>query len=135
MPGIAKLDDREFIRAFQAMDRVIQKNQPVFVLIWVGSVLALLTAAGLGFGQLHGSNRALLILAALVYVLGVQLPTIRINIPLNNALQLLDPGAMNERARKEARGEFERPWNRWNVIRTACSWLTSLLLLILLFRV
>ena len=28
MPGISTLDDREFIRAFQVMDKVIQNNQP-----------------------------------------------------------------------------------------------------------
>ncbi len=38
MPGIRSLNDREFIRAFQVMDRVIQDNQPVFMLVWVGSV-------------------------------------------------------------------------------------------------
>lgn len=30
MPGISDLNDREFLRAFQVMDRVIQNNQPVF---------------------------------------------------------------------------------------------------------
>ena len=36
MPGIRSLNDREFIRAFQVMDRVIQNNQPI--LCWSGSV-------------------------------------------------------------------------------------------------
>ena len=36
MPGLKKLDDREFIRAFQATDAVIQNNQPIFMVIWVG---------------------------------------------------------------------------------------------------
>ena len=30
MPGIRSLNDREFIRAFQVMDRVIQNYQPIF---------------------------------------------------------------------------------------------------------
>ena len=29
MPGFAKLDDRDFIRAFQVTDGVIQNNQPL----------------------------------------------------------------------------------------------------------
>jgi uncharacterized membrane protein len=41
MPGIQTLDDRDFLRAFKAMDLVIQRNQPLFMLVWVGSVLAL----------------------------------------------------------------------------------------------
>jgi uncharacterized membrane protein len=33
MPGIGTLNDREFIRAFQVIDRVIQDRQPIFVLV------------------------------------------------------------------------------------------------------
>lgn len=56
MPGIRSLNDREFIRAFQVMDRVIQNNQPLFALVWVGSVVALGTSAVLGIGQLDGAG-------------------------------------------------------------------------------
>ena len=42
MPGIKSLNDREFIRAFQVMDGVIQNNQPIFMLVWLGSALTLL---------------------------------------------------------------------------------------------
>jgi uncharacterized membrane protein len=133
MPGIKNLDDREFIRAFQVMDGVIQNNQPLFVLVWVGSVVTLVTSAVFGIGQLDGVGRLLIIFAALAYLLGVQLPTITINIPLNNKLQTLDVDAMNETAQKTARKEFEPRWNRWNSIRTALASLASALLIILLF--
>ena len=45
MPGIRSLDDGEFIRAFRAIDGVIQRNQPLFMFMWVGSVLSLVAAA------------------------------------------------------------------------------------------
>jgi len=48
MPGIKKLSDRDFIRAFQVIDGVIQNNQPVMVAVWMGSILAAIAAAGLG---------------------------------------------------------------------------------------
>ena len=134
MPGIRSLNDREFIRTFQVMDRVIQNNQPIFMLVWVGSVVTLAISAVLGFGQLDGAGRLLIIFAALVYLLGVQLPTITINIPLNNKLQTLDVDAMNETTQKAARKDFESPWNLWNSIRTALASLASILLIILLFR-
>ena len=133
MPGIRNLNDREFIRAFQVMDRVIQNNQPLFVLVWVGSVVALVASVVLGIGQLDGAGRLLIILAALAYLLGVQLPTVTINIPLNNKLQTLDVDAMNETTQKTARKDFEPRWNRWNSIRTAIASLASALLIILLF--
>ncbi len=132
MPGMRNLSDGEFIRAFQVMDRIIQDNQPVFMLVWVGSVVVLLTAAVLGFGQLDGVGRWLIIFAALVYLLGVQLPTIAINVPLNNKLQTLDVNTINEAAHKAAREEFEPRWNRWNSIRTVLASLVSASLMFLL---
>ncbi len=134
MPGIRSLNDREFIRAFQVMDRIIQNNQPLFMFVWVGSVLALVTAAILGFGQLDGAGRLLMIVAALAYLLGVQLPTVTINIPLNNKLQTLDVDATKDTAHHAAREDFELRWNLWNSIRTAFASLASALLIILLFR-
>ncbi len=135
MPGIRSLDDGGFIRAFQVIDRVIQNNQPLFMLVWVGSVLSLIAAAVVGVWTLGGADRLLLIGAALVYLLCVQLPTAAINIPLNNQLQTLDPGTMSDTTRRRARHEFEPRWNRWNDIRAASASLTTILLLILLFRV
>ena len=134
MPGIRSLNDREFSRAFQVMDRVIQNNQPIFMLVWVGSVVALVTSAVLGIGQLDGARRLLIIFAALAYLFGVQLPTFTINVPLNNKLQTLDVDAMNETTQKAARKDFEPRWNLWNSIRTAVASLASALLIILLFR-
>jgi uncharacterized membrane protein len=134
MPGIRSLDDGAFIRAFQVIDRVIQNNQPLFLVMWVGSVLSLMTAAVIGLWQLGRTDRVLLVVAALVSVLGVHAPTARINVPLNNQLQRLDISTMNETTRKSVRDDFEIRWNRWNVFRTACAIATSLMLVLLLLR-
>jgi uncharacterized membrane protein len=134
MPGIKTLSDREFIRAFQAIDGVIQNNQPLFVAIWMGAIVASVVAAGLGVGQVKGVQRLLLILAPLIYILGVQLSTFTINVPLNNRLQALNVAAMDEAALKAARLDFEPRWNRWNLVRAPFASLTSLLLIILLFQ-
>jgi uncharacterized membrane protein len=131
MPGIRNLDDGGFIRAFQVIDGVIQNNQPLFLLVWLGSALALVAATVLGLGTLSGADCLLLVLAALLYLFGVQLPTMTINIPLNNRLQRLDPDTMDATARSRARADFEPRWNRWNVFRTACASLTVILLLLL----
>ena len=135
MAGIRKLDDREFIRAFQAMDGVIQNNQPLFVVVWLGSVIALIVAAAIGVGHLDATGRSLLIASTVAYLLGVQLPTFTVNVPLNNRLQSLNVETMDESARKAAREEFEGRWNRWNLIRTVVSCLVSLLLIGLMLRV
>lgn len=133
MPGIKSLNDRGFIRAFQVMDRIIQNNQPIFVLVWIGSVVALVASVVLGIWQLDGAGRLLIIFAGLAYLFGVQLPTVTINIPLNNKLQTLNVDTMNETSQKTARKDFEPRWNLWNSIRTVFASLASALLIILLF--
>ncbi len=133
MPGIRNLSDKEFIGSFRVIDRTIQNNQPVFMLMWVGSIIAIIISTALGMGELEGVALKLLILALIIYLTGVHLPTVIINIPLNNKLQALDVDTMTEEAIKEARENFEPRWNRWNLSRTFFSMITSLLLIILLF--
>jgi uncharacterized membrane protein len=134
MPGIKGLKHREFIRAFQVMDGIIQNNQPVFMVVWLGSVITLIFAAVFGFEYLNMTGRWLLIFTTLAYLLGVHLPTFIINIPLNNRLQALDVDVMDDFAIKAARKDFEVPWNRWNTIRTVLSCLVSALLIVLVWR-
>lgn len=133
MPGIGSLRDGDYLRAFQVIDRIIQNNQPLFMLAWVGSVVSLVASAVLGLRQLDGIALLLMISAGVIYIVGVQLPTITINIPLNNKLQSLNVDDLSDSAQEAARKAFEPRWNRWNLIRTALSSLTSALLLILLF--
>lgn len=134
MPGIKVLSDANFLRAFQVMDGVIQNRQPVFALVWVGSVVALVAAAALGFGQLDGTGRILLIAATAVYILGVQLPTAVVNIPLNNELQTLTIADMTADECAAARREFESRWNASNTTRTFLASLVSVALLVLVLR-
>lgn len=91
-----------------------------------------LIAATLGVGPLSGTPRALLIVATLLHLGGVQLPTATVNVPLNNALQSLDVDVMDDASRRTARAAFERRWNRWNAARTAVAIAVSVLLMIVL---
>lgn len=134
MPGLGTLGDREFLQAFQAIDRIIQNRQPIFMLVWVGSVVALLAAGWLGYRHLAGVEWLMLLGATLVYFVGVQVPTATVNVPLNNQLQALDIQTLDAPALAEARAGFEARWNRWNVLRTVFALLTSILLMVLLLK-
>lgn len=134
MPGFRSLDAGGFLRAFQVIDRVIQNGQPLFILVWVGSALSLMAGAMMSLWKLSGANRLLVIVAAFVCLVGVQLPTIAVNIPLNNSIQRLDSSTMDEMTRQHAREEFEPRWNRWNLFRTGCASVVTALLLIVLLR-
>ncbi|WP_205712513.1 DUF1772 domain-containing protein [Euzebya rosea] len=132
MPGIGTLDDRTFVRTFQAMDRVIQDRQPVFVLLWVGSVIAVLVVLALGWSQETGGERLLLVGATALWIGGLQVPTAAINIPLNNTLQAVDVAAEDDDSVSRARSAFERRWNTWNRVRTVAGVLASTGLVVLL---
>lgn len=134
MPGIKSLNTHDFLQAFKAMDRVIQNNQPLFIVVWLGSILVLVASAWFGFSRLAGVDRLLILTACATYLLGVQLPTMSINIPLNNQLQKQDLNSMTEPALREAQTSFEPRWLKWNIIRTVFAIITSGLLIILVFR-
>ena len=135
MPGIGTLKDKDFLRAFQVIDKVIQHNQPVFMLTWIGSILFIIITLILGIMQLEGTNLLLIIIASTLYLLGVQLSTIINNIPLNNKLQTINIDKISEKETELSRENFERPWNRWNVFRTIISLLVTILLLIVMLQI
>ena len=133
MPGIKSLSDREFLHSFQAIDRVIQNSQPLFMLMWLGSTLTLIVAAIFAIKFETGVDRALVVSSALASVFLVQLPTMTINIPLNGTVQAIDFDTLDIDTAKQVRSSFESRWNRWNVIRTvvSCAILASLIIVLL----
>lgn len=132
MPGLAKLGDGAFIRAFQVIDGIIQDGQPVFGLVWVGSILSLTAASILGLWHLDGPLKWLLLAAGIFYVAGVQVPTLRGNVPLNNALQRVEVFNATDESLRCARKAFEKKWNRFNGLRTVVVILVSVMLLLVL---
>ncbi len=134
MPGLATLGDRDLLRSFKAVDRVIQDNQPLFLIVWLGSALLLGAATILGFAGLPPIDRTLLCAACAIYLVGVQFSTIRVNVPLNNELQRRDLEQLDDRAIADLRRVFEPRWVRWNWIRTWIAIGVTLLLLIVLVR-
>lgn len=132
MPGIGTLSDHDFLKAFQVIDARIQNSQPVFIVIWVGSVVASIGALALAFLNADGSQLVLVVVAVATYLVGVQLPTAAVNIPLNNALQSHDLDAMDAQSLSSARTDFESSWKRWNSIRSVLAVLAALLLVIAL---
>ncbi|RCL82628.1 MAG: DUF1772 domain-containing protein, partial [Rhodobacteraceae bacterium] len=49
MPGLSNLNDKDFLKAFQVTDAVIQNNQPLFMFTWIGSILAVLATILISF--------------------------------------------------------------------------------------
>lgn len=132
MPGIGELDDGDFVRAFQRIDGVIQRGDPLFGFVFIGSAVALVgvaVAVVLGGLDVGGLERSLLLAAAGIYLAGVLVPTGIVNVPLNNELQRLDVDVLDAAQRNEARGRFEPRWNRSNRIRTALACVSAVLMM------
>ena len=132
MPGLSNLNDKDFLRAFQVTDAIIQNKQPLFLFIWIGSIVAILTTVlvSLLIGGLK--ETWLIVLIGVAYLLGVQGITIAIHIPLNNHIQKLKIQEQNDKTLADERLKFETKWNFFNTIRTGIAISVSGLLLILL---
>lgn len=132
MPGLSKLSDKEFLKAFQVTDAVIQNKQPIFMVIWVGSIVSVLSLILISITYVGLSETWLIVLVALIYLLGVQGITIFIHLPLNNQIQKLNLEKLKDENLKNERLNFEIKWNFFNNIRTTIAFFVSLALLIFL---
>jgi uncharacterized membrane protein len=111
MPGLAKTDDKTFVRAFQAIDRAI--INPVFLgLGFVGALFFTLLA---GLLQLKEDALPWIAVAFALYLI-TMIITIAVNVPLNDALKAAgDPETVDVAAVRAAFDESR--WRAFNLIR------------------
>lgn len=105
MRGLAASDDRTYVRAMQQINIKILNGW--FALSFVLALPLAIVAA-----ILADDNRIWAVAAAVLYA-GVIVITGTRNVPLNNALN-----AAGDTDPTVARQAFEKPWMRWNLVRT-----------------
>ena len=132
MPGLSNLDDKEFIKAFQVTDGIIQNNQPIFILIWIGSIVSVLSTIITSILSLGILDAWLIIFVSVVYLLLVQGITILIHLPLNKSIQNIDINSSNFQTLSKERKAFETKWNYFNNIRTVVAFFVVLIFLSIL---
>jgi len=132
MPGLSKLDDKEFIKAFQVTDGVIQDNQPLFILIWLGSVISVVGAILSSIISVGLPEAWLIVFVGVVYLLGVQGITLSVHLPLNNRIKKINIEKTDHQTLSVEREKFETRWNFFNTIRTGISFSVSLTLLLVI---
>jgi uncharacterized membrane protein len=115
MPGLGRTDDRTFVGAFQAIDRAI--INPWFVPVFIGALVLTAVAAALSVGEERRDVLPWAVAAFVLYLPGF-IATLRVNVPLNNAIKAAgDPDRIDDLA--GVRGRFDEPrWVRWNLFRT-----------------
>ena len=112
MPGLVRASAETYVSAVREMNIAIPKS-PAFVLPLFLPPFLLGAAAIAAFVTGETITGALLVVAAVAFLIGGPVLTGVRNIPLNNALEASrgsDPAA--------ARETFDRPWRAWNHART-----------------
>ena len=132
LPGFSKLDDKEYLRAFQVTDEVIQNNQPLFMLTWIGSIISVLGAILASILSPDLGETWFIVLIGVVYLLGVQGITITIHLPMNNHIKDLNLDELDNQTLSKERLKLETKWNYFNNIRTGVGFFVSLSLLLVL---
>ena len=125
--GLANLDDLNYLKAFQQMNRTILN--PTFFLVFFGPVFL----GALGTYLIRNGNPMtfwLVLTAVLLYFFGVALVTVFGNVPLNEMVDKTDLAELGVEAAASLRKRFEAPWNSYHRIRTYISVLSFLLLLV-----
>ena len=132
MPGLSKLNDKDFLRAFQVTDAVIQNKQPLFMFTWIGSIVSMLTTIIISLVSFELTENWIILLVGVAYLLGVQGITIAIHIPLNNHIQKIKIEELNDETLANERLKFEKRWNFFNELRTLIAFCVILMLLVII---
>ena len=132
LPGFSKLDDKEYIKAFQVTDEVIQNNQPLFMLTWIGSILSVLGAILASILSPDLAETWFVVLIGVVYLIGVQGITITIHLPMNNHIKDLNLDELDNQTLSKERLKLETKWNYFNNIRTGAGLFVIMSLLLVL---
>lgn len=114
IPGTRKVLDLTYLQSMQSINRAILN--PAFYLIFMGSPLVLVISTIQQFQS--GPKFWLLLAATLLYLLGTFGVTVFGNVPLNDALDVLDLTQLGEKEIKDFRANYEEKWNKLHWIRT-----------------
>lgn len=125
LPGLDRVAPSAAIEAMQGINEAVQ-NPVFFVTFFLTPVAAAISALVL---WRSGNTAAAFWIAGggLTYLLGAFLLTAQINVPMNNALALVDPAASNA---ETIWREYSERWTFWNTMRTTASTLAMLMIAI-----
>lgn len=130
--GLGNLSDIAYLQSFQSINKAIQN--PYFFLSFMGSLLILPIASWLSYNSSNSVSFYLLLLATLIYFIGVFGVTIFCNVPLNEQLANFSISTSSETEISIMRKAFEKPWNYYHSIRTVASIISFGLTILSVFK-
>lgn len=124
MIGLDRIRADQAILAMQSINRKILN--PVFLTTFVGAPIAAAVTGALLLTLGKRTAGILFLLAGAMYVLGALMPTVAVNVPMNDKLDVANvPSDMQEAARTWS--DYSTRWTRWNTMRAVLSSLSLLL--------
>lgn len=124
MRGLNRVNPVQAIVAMRGINAEAQANTPFLVLLF-GSALAALVVGVVAVVQLRKPGSGYLLAGAVSAVVAV-LVTAAFNVPLNDQLDHVEPGANAA----QAWHDYAEPWTLWNHIRTVCPLVGAALLIV-----
>lgn len=125
MTALGRIPQAHGISAMQSINVVIQKS--LFMPLFFGTTLAALLLASLALFRLNETAGIAMLAAGILYVVGMFVSTIVFNVPLNNALDAVDPSSADAAA---VWTRYLKDWTFWNHLRTVASAVASALFVV-----
>ena len=113
MSALARLQPAQGIAAMQAIN--ITAINPLFMLVLFGTAMLCLFLVVSSLLKWHQPGAPYLLMGSLLYLIGTVLVTIAANVPLNDALAIVQPNSA-EGATLWSR--YLTHWTMWNHVRT-----------------
>lgn len=120
--ALGRIETPAGIAAMNSINVVIVRSP--FMPLFLGSSLAALILAGIALFQWHQPGSAAVFAGGVIYVVGMFLCTMALNVPLNDALAAVDPASAEG---ADVWAGFLRDWTFWNHVRTIASTLAMIL--------
>lgn len=116
MWGLDQANPNIAIAAMQAMNASVRNG--VFAPAFFGTPIVLLLTAGIGVWANARVSAVGFGLAGLVYLNGALILTMLVNVPMNEALALIELPSIDA---KQIWSDYSGPWQTWNLVRTIAS--------------
>lgn len=116
MTALGQIPQAHGISAMQSINVVIQKS--LFMPLFFGTTLAALLLAGLALFRVNEPAAMAMLAAGILYVVGMFVSTIVFNVPLNNALDAVEPSSTDAAS---VWTRYLKDWTFWNHLRTIAS--------------
>lgn len=127
-PGLKRVGDKNYLQAFQSMNRAILN--PAFYIFFFSLVIFLPLLCYLYYKPPVSPEFWYILSATILYLVGIMTITFFGNVPVNNTLEVLRIESMTPEQMASFRFGFESKWNNLNMIRTICASLSFVLLII-----